>query len=72
MIPAVSTVSSSTEDGIYSVGDSIDLSVTFSEAVLVSGIPQLALETGVSDAVVNYTGGSGTSTLNIPIHYCSR
>ena len=40
MIPGVILVSSSTEDGIYSVGDSIDISVNFSVGVLWSGIPQ--------------------------------
>ena len=39
------------------------ITVTFSEAVTVSGTPQLTLETGSSDAVVNYTSGSGGTTL---------
>ena len=29
----------------------------------VTGIPQLTLETGTTDAVANYTSGSGTTTL---------
>jgi hypothetical protein len=37
--------------------------VTFSEAVVVTGIPQLTLETGATDQIVNYTGGSGSNTL---------
>lgn len=35
----------------------------FSEAVTVTGTPQITLETGNQDAVVNYTSGSGTTTL---------
>src|SRR6185436_8124103 len=37
--------------------------VSFSESVLVTGTPQLTLETGATDRVVNYTSGSGSSTL---------
>jgi len=37
--------------------------VTFSEAVTVTGTPQLTLETGATDRVVNYVSGSGTNTL---------
>ena len=33
-------------------------------AVTVSGTPLLTLETGSSDAVVDYTSGSGSNTLN--------
>ncbi len=61
--PIVSAVSSSATDGTYSIGDTLDISVTFSEEVSVSGTPQLTLETGTTDAVVDYTSGSGTSTL---------
>src|SRR5262249_38610086 len=54
---------SSTADGTYGVGAAIAVIVTFSKPVTVTGTPQLTLETGVTDAVVNYTSGSGTSTL---------
>lgn len=50
-------------DGTYGAGATINVTVTFSEVVTVSGTPQLTLETGSSDAVVNYTSGSGTNTL---------
>ena len=36
------------------IGQTIDITVTFDEAVTVTGTPQLTLETGGSDAVVNY------------------
>ncbi len=62
--PTVSSVSASTANGSYNAGDTVSVTVTFSEAVNVSGgTPQLTLETGTTDAVVNYTSGSGTATL---------
>ena len=61
--PSVTNVSSSTPNGTYNAGQVISIQVSFSEAVIVTGTPQLTLETGASDAVVGYTSGSGTSTL---------
>jgi hypothetical protein len=61
--PTVSSVSSSTSNSSYKVGDVISIQVLFSEAVTVSGTPQLNLETGATDRAVNYTSGSGTDTL---------
>ena len=62
--PTVSGVTSSTANGTYKVGDVIAIQVDFSEAVTVTGTPQLTLETGTTDRVVNYASGSGTSTLS--------
>jgi hypothetical protein len=61
--PTVSNVTSSTANGSYRAGQTISIQVNFSEAVTVSGTPTLTLETGASDAIVSYTGGSGTSSL---------
>lgn len=61
--PAVVSVSSPAADGAYRSGATIPIAVTFGETVAVTGIPSLTLETGPSDAVANYTGGSGTSVL---------
>jgi len=62
--PTVSSVSSSTSNGLYGIGDTIDITVTFSEAVTVTGgTPQLTLKTDTTDRVVNYTSGNGTNTL---------
>src|SRR6185312_15537094 len=58
--PTVSSVSSSTADGSYKAGATVSIQVNFSEAVTVTGTPQLALNTG---ATVNYASGSGTSAL---------
>jgi hypothetical protein len=61
--PTVSSVTSSTSNSSYKVGDVISIQVLFSEAVTVSGTPQLNLETGATDRAVNFTSGSGTNTL---------
>ena len=59
----VSNVTSSTSNGSYKSGDSISIQVVFTETVIVTGTPQLTLETGTNDAVVNYASGSGSNTL---------
>ena len=61
--PTVTSVTASTANGTSRVGDVVSIQVNFSEAVTVTGTPQLTLETGTTDQVVNYTSGSGTSTL---------
>ncbi|WP_461606661.1 beta strand repeat-containing protein [Aeromonas rivipollensis] len=61
--PVVSGVSSSTASGTYGVGTVISIQVSFSEAVTVSGTPQLTLETGATDRTINYVSGSGSNTL---------
>ncbi|MDC1517288.1 cadherin domain-containing protein [Cyclobacteriaceae bacterium] len=63
-VPIITNVSSSTADGSYKVGDVIAVNIVFSEVVNVTGTPQLTLETGSSDAVVDYSSGSGSNTLN--------
>ena len=62
--PTITSVTSSTANGSYKVGQTVSIQVTFSEAVTVTGTPQLTLETGATDQVVNYASGTGTSTLN--------
>jgi len=59
----VTSVSSTAANGTYKVGDVIPITVTFSANVTVTGTPQITLETGSTDVVVDYTSGSGTSTL---------
>ncbi|MQP75012.1 adhesin, partial [Stenotrophomonas sp. MYb238] len=61
--PTVTGVTSSTANGTYKAGDVIAVQVNFSEPVLVTGTPQLTLETGATDRTVNYASGSGTGTL---------
>ena len=61
--PEAINVTSDVSNGVYEDGDQIPIAVTFSEPVIVTGSPQLTLETGTSDAVVNYTSGTGTTSL---------
>ena len=61
--PDVSTVTSSTTDATYNIGDVVAINVQFDEVVTVTGAPQLTLETGDVDREVDYLSGSGTDTL---------
>jgi hypothetical protein len=61
--PMITSATSSTANGSYKSGQSISIQVNFSESVTVTGTPQLTLETGTTDAVVNYNSGSGTNSL---------
>ena len=61
--PTITGVTSSTSDGAYNAGDSITISVAFTEAVTVVGAPTLLLETGSTDRTATLTSGSGTNTL---------
>lgn len=63
VFPTVTGVTSSTANGMYGIGQNISIQVLFSKTVTITGTPQLILETGTSDAVVNYASGSGTNTL---------
>lgn len=62
-VPTVTSVTSSTTNGSYKVGDVITIQVVFDDVVYVTGTPQLTLETGATDAVVNYSSGSASNTL---------
>jgi uncharacterized repeat protein (TIGR02059 family) len=61
--PNIVSVSSLEANGLYGAGDTIRIIVAFSETVIVAGTPQLTLETGTTDRVINYTSGSGSSAL---------
>jgi hypothetical protein len=60
----VTSVSSTAANGSYRVGQTVPVTVTFTEPVfVVGGTPQITLETGAVDTVANYVSGSGTTTL---------
>jgi len=63
VVPAITNVTSSTVNGYYNAGANIFIEVVFDSIVNVTGVPTITLETGVSDAVVSYTSGSGSTTL---------
>ncbi len=60
----VTNVTSSMADGIYTTGASINITVTFSGIVDVTGSPRLLLETGATDEFATYASGSGTNSLS--------
>ena len=49
--PTVTNVTSTKANGTYTIDEVIPITITFSEAVNVTGTPQITLETGSSDAV---------------------
>ena len=64
--PTVSTVAVTSDPGTdrtYAVDDEIQVTVTFSETVEVTGTPQLRLELGGGRRTADYEGGSGTAAL---------
>lgn len=77
-LPVIATVSAgaSVPDGTYVAGQTLPITVTFNEPVSVTGTPQITLDTNgilgvqpflnpgeTADAVINFTSGSGTTTL---------
>ncbi len=64
--PEVSSVAISSNPGsdrTYAAGDDIEVMVTFSETVEVTGTPQLRLELGGGTRTATYEGGTGTAAL---------
>ena len=62
--PIVTSVSSSSNDATYKIGDTITITVQFDSVVNVTGTPTLTLETGSTDRVLDYVSGSGSDTLS--------
>ncbi|MSP18651.1 MAG: hypothetical protein EXR74_03670, partial [Bdellovibrionales bacterium] len=62
-VPKVTQVTSTVTNATYGVGSVIPIQIIFGETVTVTGTPQLTLETGTIDEVINYTSGSGSNTL---------
>lgn len=65
--PTVLAVDATSSDGSYGLGAGVDVTVKFSETVIVTGTPTLQLETGATDRMAVYSGGSGSDTLTF--HY---
>jgi hypothetical protein len=59
----VTGVTSSSANSTYRIGEVVSIQVNFSQPVNVTGTPQISLETGSVDRTINYTSGSGTSSL---------
>jgi gliding motility-associated-like protein len=64
--PKITNVNASTADGLYKIGDQINVTISFDQAVTVDitgGIPTLKLQTGELSRDAAYTSGSGSNTL---------
>ncbi|ASD64151.1 Calx-beta domain-containing protein [Bdellovibrio bacteriovorus] len=61
-VPTVTNVTSNKANGAYTVGDVIDVRITFSENVTVTGTPLIALNTTPARSA-SYASGTGTNTL---------
>ncbi len=61
--PLVTNVSSTNPDGLYGIGDTINVTVDFTEDVTVTGTPQILLNAGFGFAAADYSSGSGTDRL---------
>uniref|UniRef100_UPI000DE2FB18 Ig-like domain-containing protein n=1 Tax=Pectobacterium peruviense TaxID=2066479 RepID=UPI000DE2FB18 len=64
--PTITSVSASSADGVYKIGQTIQVTVAFDSNVVVDttgGVPTLLLETGAFDRVATYVAGSGSNTL---------
>ena len=64
--PTVSRVAITSDPGTdrtYAVDDEIQVTVTFSETVEVTGTPRLTLRVGSGDRTAAYQGGTGTAAL---------
>ncbi|HPO15211.1 MAG TPA: M4 family metallopeptidase [Candidatus Hydrogenedentes bacterium] len=59
----VTNVTSTHANGTFTTGEVIDIDVSFSTTVDVTGSPSLELETGSTNRMATYLSGSGTSTL---------
>ena len=66
IVPTVDSVSTTTVDGYYNAGDTIQVVLYVNESLAVTGTPKLLLETGTSDASAPYTSnttGTGRQTV---------
>ncbi len=61
--PVVESVSSPNADRAYGIGSRINVTVTFGEAVYVTGSPRIELDTGSDAGMAAYDSGSGSQTL---------
>ena len=64
--PTVSTVAVTSNpgtDGTYALGDTIEVGLTFSEAVTVTGAPYLLIDVGGTNRRADYNSGTGATQL---------
>lgn len=61
--PSVTNVTSTNADGTYKLGDAINVTVTFTDNVVVTGFPYVYLNMVGTDRQAAYVSGSGTNSL---------
>ena len=59
----IAITSTPTSNNTYKKSDKIQVTVTFSESMNVTGTPQLTLKIGTADKKADYTSGTGTAAL---------
>ena len=59
--PTITGVSSTKADGTYAAGEVIDIDITFTKTIAVTGTPQLTLETGATDRIADFLSASGAT-----------
>ena len=59
--PSVNSVTSSTTNGSFNAAGTISIQIVFSENVVITGTPQLTLETGATDRILNYVSLSANT-----------
>ena len=57
------TVSSTTSNGTYTVGQTVNVTITFSQSVYLTGYPTITLETGPTDRTVFCSGSNSESAV---------
>lgn len=60
-ISSVVIISDPGTDDTYAIGDDIDVTVTFSEDIVVAGVPRLGLDIGGTNQYADYSGASGSA-----------
>ena len=73
--PAVSTVAVTSDPGTddtYALGDTIEVRLTFDEAVTVTGDPYLLIDVGGTNRRAGYHSGTGDDPAPVPIHRAGR
>jgi hypothetical protein len=65
--PTITSVSGPAA-GTYIVGQNLDFTVVFSEAVAVTGTPRLQLTIGSTTQYATYQSGSGHEHTGLPLH----
>ena len=58
VIPTVRSITSTTPNGTYNVGDPVNITVKFNTPVLLTGTLNITLETGTTDRVVSVSAAS--------------